>query len=186
MLQLKTIGNGGWAFISLFTDLKMQFDQKHPYEVNSVKIKIWWGDFQNAFREWRSGIHLVHPLEKLLVREETKKQRMWPECQRRVNRNVLPQTVDTRAVPGLLLSSQRAVIKTRRSWLIISFVGNCQMLQLQTWLQSRYKPDHLTQQSLIWLVFWVVSPSRKYTWDLPPALSQIFSELTYKQKKNLD
>lgn len=26
------------------------------------------------------GIHLVHPLKKLLVREETKQQRMWPEC----------------------------------------------------------------------------------------------------------
>lgn len=90
---------------------------------------------------------------------------------------VLPQ--------GRLFSSQRAVIKTRRAWLITSSVGNCQMLQLWTWLQSGWKPDHLTQQSLFWLVFWVVSPSRKYTWDLPPALSQLFSEPTYKQKKKI-
>lgn len=83
MLQLKKIGNLWMSFhISTpFTDLKIQFDQKHPYEVNSIEIK------KNMVRgfprctSWmKIRIHLVHPLEKLLVREETKKQRMWPEC----------------------------------------------------------------------------------------------------------
>lgn len=94
------------------------------------------------------GIHLVHPLEKLLVREETKQQRMW-ECQRRVDRNALPHAADTSAVPGAAALQSESSDQNKKSMTTkTSFVGNYQMLQLRTWLQSGWKPDHLTQQSL--------------------------------------
>lgn len=61
------------------------------------------------------GIHLVHPLEKLLVREETKQQRMRPECQRRVDRNVLPHAADTSAVPGAAILQSESSDQNKES-----------------------------------------------------------------------
>lgn len=61
------------------------------------------------------GIHLVHPLEKLLVREETKQQRMRPECQRRVDRNVLPHAADTSAAPGAAILQSESSDQNKES-----------------------------------------------------------------------
>lgn len=88
------------------------------------------------------------PPRKATGEKETKQQRMW-ECQRRVDRNALPHAADTSAVPGAAALQSESSEQNKKSMTTkTSFVGNYQMLQLQTWLQSGWKPDHLTQQSL--------------------------------------
>lgn len=83
----------------------------------------------------------------------------WGSVQSWVNKTTSHLfTVDYPCFPkGVsMLSSQGSVIRTKL-WLVTRFAGSYEMLQWWTQLLSRWEFYHLTQENLLWMVFWVIS-----------------------------